>query len=135
MKKFLTMTLIFILAISFLVVGNTRADAMNNESAALLTAGIVLLGIPVMSAIARETAYPGPAYAPAYRAQYREAYPPPRYIEKTKIIYVQPKHKRHHRHRGRAYERGYRDERRRLEYRRGRHDAREDYRHYRYDDY
>jgi hypothetical protein len=135
MKKIISIALVFMLTISFLVVGKTRADAMNNESAALLTAGIVLLGIPVMQAIARETTYPERVYAPAYPVQYRHAYPPPRYIERTKIIYVQPKYKGHHRHRGRAYERGYRHEMRHLEYRSGRHDARHDYRRYRdYDD-
>lgn len=127
MKKFITITVIFMLAVSFLLAGNTKAEAMNNESAALLTAGIVLLGVPVMRAIAREVTYPQPAYV--YAA------PPPRYIERTKIIYVQPRHKKHHRHWPRGYARGYRDEWNFLEYRRGRHDAREDYRYYQYDDY
>jgi len=107
------------LTVSFLVVGNTNADAMNNESAALLTAGIVLFSIPVMNALAHRGAYPEPAYSHAA---------PPRYVEKTKIIYVQPKYKKHRRHWAKAYERGYRQESKRQQYRRGMHDARHDYR-------
>ena len=111
--------IIMMLAVSFLVVGITNADAMNNESAALLTAGIVLLGIPVMNAIAHGGTYPEPAYSYAS---------PPRYIEKTKIIYVQPKYQKHRRQWAKSYKRGYRQERQRLQYRRGMRDARRDYR-------
>lgn len=118
MKKIMSITVIMILTVSFLALGNTNADAMNNESAALLTAGIVLLGIPVMHAIARGGAYPEPAYAYAG---------PPRYIERTKIIYVQPKYQRRHRHWANSYERGYRQEWKQLQYRRGMRDARHDY--------
>ena len=46
MKKLMSITVIMMLTVSFLVIGNTNADAMNNESAALLTAGIVLLVYP-----------------------------------------------------------------------------------------
>ncbi len=123
MKKLISITVIMILTVSFLVVGNTDADAMNNESAALLTAGIVLLGIPVMNAIAHGNTYPEPAYSYAS---------PPRYIEKTKIIYVQPQYRKH---RGRSYERGYRKEWKRIQYRRGMRDARHDYRRGREYDY
>jgi hypothetical protein len=126
MKKLMSITVIMMLTVTLLVVGNTNADAMNNESAALLTAGIVLLGIPVMNAIAHRGTYPESAYSYAS---------PPRYTEKTKIIYVQPKYKRHRRHWGKSYERGYRQEWKRLQYRRGMRDARHDYRRSRDYDY
>ena len=119
MKKLMSITVIILLTISFLVVGNTNADAMNNESAALLTAGIVLFGIPVMSAMAHRGFYPEPAYSYAR---------PPRYVEKTKIIYVQPKSKKQRRQWAKPYKRGYRQEWKRLQYRRGTRDARHDYR-------
>ena len=126
MKKLMSITVIMILTVSFLILGNTNVDAMNNESAALLTAGIVLLGIPVMSAIAQGGTYPEPAYSYAG---------PPRYIEKTKVIYVQPKYKKHRRRWAKPYKRGYRREWKRMQYRRGMRDARHDYRRGRDYDY
>lgn len=119
MKKLMSITVIMMLTVSFLVAGKRDADAMNNESAALLTAGIVLFSIPVMHAIAHSGTHHEPAYSYAS---------PPRYIEKTKIIYVQPKYKRHRGHWTKSYERGYRQERKRLHYRRGMGDERNDYR-------
>ena len=119
MKKLMTIMVIIILTVSFLVVSNTDADAMNNESAAMLTAGIILFGIPVMNALANGGNYQEPAYSNAG---------PPRYIERTKVIYVQSKHKKHRRHWRKAYRRGYRQEQKRQEYRRGHRDARRDYR-------
>lgn len=118
MKKLVSITLIMMLAITFLAFGTTNADAMNNESAALLTAGIVLFGVPVINAIARGGAYPEPAYA----------YAGPRYVEKTRVVYVQPKHKKHHKRWQRTYERGYRHGWERIQYRKGMRDARRDYR-------
>ena len=91
MKKLISIVVILMVAVAFLVVGNTKAEAMNNESAAVLTAGMVLLGIPVMHAIAMEAAHHDRAYG--------HAYAPPRYIERTKIVYVDPRHKRMQRHR------------------------------------
>lgn len=126
MKKIMSITVIIVLMVSFLVMGSSKADAMNNESAALLTAGIVLLGIPVMNAMAHGGTYPEPAHSYAG---------PPRYIEKTKIIYVQPKYRKHHRNWEKYYERGYRREWKRLEARKGRRDARHDYRRGRGYDY
>ncbi|MEN8265302.1 MAG: hypothetical protein ABFR82_17790 [Nitrospirota bacterium] len=119
MKKLMSIMVIIILTVSFLVVGTKDADARNNESAALLTAGLVLLSIPVMHAIAHSGPYGEPAYSYA---------DPPRYIERTKIIYVQPKYKKHRRHWRKSYRRGYRKEWKRLQYRRGMRDARRDYR-------
>lgn len=119
MKKLMSIIVIMMLTVSFLLVGNTKADAMNNESAALLTAGIVLLGVPVMHAIAHGGASPEPVYVHAG---------PPRYIEKTKVVYVQPKYKKHRRYRVKDYERGYRQEWKRQQHWEGRRDARRDYR-------
>ncbi len=126
MKKLMSIMVMIILTVSFLVVGNTDADAMNNESAAMLTAGIVLLGIPFMNALAYGETYPEPAHSYAG---------PPRYIEKTKVIYVQPKYKKHRRHWRNGYRRGYRQELNKQEYRRGKRDARRDYRRERDYDY
>jgi hypothetical protein len=119
MKKLMTIMVIIILTVSFLVVSNTKADAMNNESAAMLTAGIVLFGMPVINSLVNGGTYREPAYTYAG---------PPRIIERTKVIYVQPKHKKHRRHWRKAYRRGYRQEWKRQEYRSGRHDARRDHR-------
>ena len=119
MKKLISIMVMMMLTISFLVVGNTKADAMNNESAALLTAGIVLLGIPVMNSITQGRYYSEPAYSYAR---------PPRYIQKTKIIYVEPKYGKRDRHWSKPYKRGYRKGWKRMEYRRGMRDARRDYR-------
>lgn len=119
MKKFISITIVMMFTVGLVAIGSTNADAMNNEAAALLTAGIVLFSIPVMSAIAQGGTYAEPAYA------YTRA---PRHIEKTKIIYVQARHKKHRRDWARPYERGYRKEWKRLQYRRGLHDARHDFR-------
>ena len=126
MKKLISITVIMMLAVGFVAIGTTNADAMNNESAALLTAGIVLLGIPVISAIARGGTYPEPVYSHAG---------PPRYVEKTKIIYVQPKYQELRRERATSYERGYRQEWKHQQYREGVRDARRDYRRGRNYDY
>ncbi len=126
MKKLMSIMVIIILTVSFLVVGTNYADARNNKSAAMLTAGLVLLSIPVMHAIAHSGPYGAPAYS------YDD---PPRYIERTKIIYVQPKYKKHRRHWRKDYRRGYRQEWKQQEYRRGKRDARRDYRRDRDYDY
>lgn len=100
MKKLITIMVAIIVAAAFLAAGSTRAEAMHNESAVALTAGMVLLGIPVLHAIAHEAAHHDRAYG--YVA-------PPRYIERTKVVYVAPKHKRIHRHRDhdRGWDRHY----------------------------
>jgi hypothetical protein len=126
MKKSISIMVIMMLTVSLLVVGSRKADAMNNESAALLTAGIVLFGIPVMNAIAQGRPYAEPAYTYAR---------PPRYIERTKVIYVEPAYTKHRRHWAKPYERGYRKEWKRQQYRRGMRDARDDYRRGRDYDY
>lgn len=119
MKKLLSITLIMMVTVSFLVVGSTNADAMNNESAALLTAGIILLSIPVMNAVVHGGTYPEPVYSHAG---------PPRYIEKTHVVYVHSKNARHPGQRVTPYKRGYRQEWKRLQRERGKRDARRDYR-------
>jgi hypothetical protein len=117
MKKILSITLIMMVTVSFLVVGSTNADAMNNESAALLTAGIVLLSIPVVSAIARGGTYAEPAYSHAGRSWY---------VEKTHVVYVQTKNKRHPGQLAKSHKRGYRRDWKRIQHERGRRDARRD---------
>jgi hypothetical protein len=119
MKKLILITLIMMVTVSFLVAGSTNADAMNNESAALLTAGIVLLSIPVMNAVVHGGTSPEPVYSHAG---------PPRYIEKTHVVYVQSKNTRHPGRRITSYKRGYRQEWKRLQHERGKRDARRDYR-------
>ena len=134
MKKFTTIMLITMLAISFLVIGNTKAEAMNNESAAMLAGAIAIFGRPILNAIAQDMMYPGQVYAPAYPAQYRYAYPATRYIERTRIIYANPRHERFCRHWRGDHRRGYRDEWRHREYRREREDTYKNYRDYHDDD-
>jgi len=90
MKKFITTMVIIMIASGFLALGNTRAEAMHNESAVALTAGMFILGIPVIHAMAWEAAHHEHAYGHAC---------PPRYIERTKVVYVEPRHKKMHRHR------------------------------------
>jgi hypothetical protein len=116
MKKLISITLIMMLTVALLTIGSTKADAMDNESAALLTAGIFLLGVPVMYAIAHSGHHPEPAYAHAG---------PPRYIERTRAVYGQPIYQKYRSHRYWAspYQRGYRQEHREV-----RHVARRDYR-------
>ncbi len=90
MKKLITITVIIIVAACFLVAGSTRAEAMHNEREAALTAGMFLLGIPFMHAIAQEAIH----HEHAYRHD-----DTPRYIERTKVVYVEPRYERMHRYR------------------------------------
>ena len=119
MKKLISITLIMMLTVAFLTIGSTKADAMDNESAALLTAGIVLLSVPVMYAIANS----GPHHEPAY---YHAG--PPRYIERTRVIHVQPRYEKYRGHEtwARRDTRSYRQERNRQEHRGTSRDARRD---------
>jgi len=121
MKKLISITLIMLLTIAFLTIGSTKADAMDNESAALLTAGIVLLSVPVMYAIANS----GPHHEPAYHHA-----GPPRYIEKTRVIHGQSRYEKYRGHSNwaRRDTRSYRQEWRHQEHREARHDTRRDYR-------
>lgn len=107
------------LTVAFLTIGSTRADAMDNDSAALLTAGIVLLSVPVIYAIANS----GPHYEPAYHHA-----GPPRYIERTRVIHVQPRYQKYRGHGNwaRSYKQGYRQEWKQQEHRRTSRDARRD---------
>ncbi|MEW6600094.1 MAG: hypothetical protein AB1499_03910 [Nitrospirota bacterium] len=108
MKKSITIIVIIIAAAAFLAAGSTRAEAVDKEAAVALTAGMFLLGIPVMHAIAHEAAIHD-------RACYHPA--PARYIERTKVVYAAPRHERDHRHRDHGWERD-----------------RDRYRHMRYED-
>lgn len=86
MKKVITIMVIIMAAAGFLAAGSTRAEAMHNEPEAALAAGMFFLGIPVLHAIAQEAIHHEHAY-------------PPRYIERTKVVYVEPRRERIHRHR------------------------------------
>lgn len=114
MKKVITIILIVIVSAGFLVAGSTRAEAMDNEAAAVLTAGMFLMGIPIMHAIVRDAVHHGHAYSP------------PRYIERTKIVYAEPRHYRKHRHGHRDHDRDCRHEGDRHKHRRGHKDAHRD---------
>ncbi|RMG72540.1 MAG: hypothetical protein D6710_04625 [Nitrospirae bacterium] len=115
----------------FSAVGVKKAEAMNNESAALLAGAIVLFGKPILNAIAQDVFYPEPV---------RVYHEKPRRVIYKKVYVI--KHERDDdcykpcfgpRN---AYEKGWCDEWRRLErrdYRRGRRDARRYYYRY-YDD-
>ena len=112
MKKLISISLALVLAGGLLLTGNTKAEAMNNESAALLTASIVLLGIPVVHALThdhvRHAVYAGP------------------YPVQTTVVYTAPRHERYNRQdwkRSHRYERGWSENRRgheRVYYRYGR---------------
>jgi len=121
MKKLISIMLIMILTVAFLTIGSTKADAMDNDSAALLTAGIVLLSVPVIYAIANSGRHHEPAY---YHAG------PPRYTERTRVIYSQPRYENYcgHGNWARPYTRSYRQDWKRHEYRRVSRDAHRDYR-------
>lgn len=131
MKKLLSISLALILAGGLLLTENTKAEAMNNESAALLTASLVLFGIPIVSAITHDHYRPAPVYSGTY---YADPYP-----VQTRVIYTAPIYERHHRHdwkRSNRHERGWREHREHREYRRDRDDDRGRYsgRHDRNDD-
>ena len=121
----LIVVLAMVVSFLFSAVGVKKAEAMNNESAALLAGAIALFGQPVLHAIAGEVFYPEPVKV------YRER---PRKIIYKKVYVI--KHERDDDCYGpcysprNAYEKGWCDEWRRLErrdYRRGRRDARRYY--------
>jgi hypothetical protein len=111
MKRFLTMLMIAVVMCSFLLVGNTKADAMNPEAAALLAGGIVLFGASILNAATRGAYYPAPGYYDPYPAYY--------YPARTEVIYSYPRYPRYYRQNCNVYERGWREP----QYRRGRWSA------------
>lgn len=128
MKRMITITIIFLVAVSFLLAGSNRAEAMHNDGAKVTAGLTIVFGQPFVNAVARNVVYAGPAYAPAHHVHYRHAYPSTRHIERTKIIYGKPRHFIH-RHRGwDDHGKRYRDERHRHEYRHDRDGARRDQR-------
>jgi hypothetical protein len=119
MKKILTISVCLIIVCSFLLIGNTRADAMNNESAAMLAGAIALFGRPILNSIANDVFY--------------YSYSTFTYPARTRVKHFYPGHRRYYGKKSfRPYRRGWRDERYEMEYRRGRMDAR---RNYYYNDY
>jgi hypothetical protein len=120
MKKLISISLVLVLAGGLLLAGNKKAEAMTGESAALLTASLILL--PVISAITYNHYVPPPVYSNVY---YYDSYP-----VQTRVIYRAPRYGRHYeRHYGQywGYERGWRENRghrgysRGYDYARGRH--------------
>ncbi len=111
MKKAGGVLIILTVICGFLLLGSQRAEAMNNESAALLAGTVVLFAPPVIQAMTGGFAYPAPAP--------RFAYYPPYYRDRPEVVIIDVGHRRYGRER--AYWRGRRDERRR-DYRRWRGD-------------
>ncbi|MDH4233399.1 MAG: hypothetical protein OEW04_15390 [Nitrospirota bacterium] len=111
MKKLISISLALVLAGGLLLTDTEKAEAMNNESAALLTASIVLLGIPVVHAITHDHVRPAPVYAAPYPVQ-------------TTVVYTAPRYERHQRH---DWERSHRHKRGWHKHRRG-HDDGDHYR-------
>ena len=105
MKKIAAVFVITSLLCSFLLLGSGKAEAMNNESAALLAGAIVLFGPPILQAMT------GGFYYPAY------------YPAGTQVVLSGHGYGRYERH-DRAYRRGRCDEQRRSDYRRWRRDER-----------
>jgi hypothetical protein len=102
MKKLISISLALVLAGGLLLTDNAKAEAMNNESAALLTASLVLFGIPVVHAITHDHVRPTHVYAAPYPVQ-------------TTVVYTASRYERHHRYereRSHRYERGWREHRR-----------------------
>ncbi len=124
LKIMVVVTLILGLTFSFVSV--KKAEAMNNESAAMLAGAIVLFGKPILNAIMypeRQDYYERPTrvvYKKVYviKHEHYDGYPP--YYSDCRPPFS-------------AYERGWCDEMRRLErkeYRYGRRDARRYYYEY-----
>ena len=115
MKKAILAVLVLILTGGFLLAGTEKAEAMNNESAAMLAGAIVLFGGPILHAIAEDSYRPAPVYV--------DAYPSPYYTTRTEIIYERPAYRKCDR-RYRGYERERRYERRAYSHERGRREWR-----------
>lgn len=132
MKKVISIVLAVALAGSFLLIDTKKAEAMNNESAAMLAGAIAIFGKPVLQTVAREIMPASPAYA----EYYGDSYPRHTRVTEREVIYVKPDRYYYYDYppRSRAYERGWRDERRH-DYWRGRHDARWEHRHDRHCDH
>ncbi|MDA8077599.1 MAG: hypothetical protein M0Z79_01550 [Nitrospiraceae bacterium] len=83
MKRALYILMIGVLAAGIMAAGGSRAEAMNNESAALLAGGIALFGGAVLNAVT----HPAPVYAETYpTVYYGYSYRPVR----TRVVYVAP---------------------------------------------
>ena len=103
MKKFVSVSLAVVLAAGLFLSGNSKAEAMNNVSAALLTASLVLFGLPFVAAVTRDPYRPAPVYGVPFAV---DPYP-----VHTTVIYKTPRYERDHRHDWRSssrYDRGWR---------------------------
>jgi hypothetical protein len=113
MKKMAGAFAIISMLCGFLLLGSSKAEAMNNESAALLAGAIVLFGPPVLQAVT------GGFYYPAY------------YPAGTRVVVTGGGHGWYERY-DRAHWRGRYDEHSRNDYRRWRKNERRPFHRDRY---
>ena len=138
MKKLLSISLVLILAGGVLMAENTKAEAMDPATAALIAAGVVLVP-PFISALAHGPYYgPVPVYGGGYYGggYYDGGYYGGSYPAQTRVIHSAPRYGGYYggyQGRGYGYERDYRSHRGYNEDRRVRYDGRDRYagRHYR----
>jgi hypothetical protein len=115
-KKMILTGLVLVLTCGFLLTDTHRAQAMNNESAAMLAGAIVLFGGPILHAMTSDAYRPAPAYVESPPVSY--------YTTRTEIIYERPVYRAYRKPFRGAYGRGWRDERAGYYRGRGREDAR-----------
>ncbi len=126
MKLAKAVGILVIIGLLFSTVNVKKAEAMNNESAALLAGAIALFGKPILQSIAGDVFYPEPVktyYTTPTRVIYKKVYVIKHEYDDEDCFKpcLSPRN---------AYERGWCDELRRIErkeYRRGRRDARRYY--------
>ena len=134
MKKLLSISLVLILAGGVLMAENTKAEAMDPATAALVAAGVLLVP-PFISALAHGPYYgPAPVYGGGYYdgGYYGGGYYGGSYPAQTRVIYRAPRYGGYYggyRGGGYGYERGWREHRGHREYRRDRYDDRGRYPH------
>lgn len=108
MKRVLSISVLLIIAISFLFIGSTDTYAMNNESAAMLAGAIAIFGKPVINAMAGEIFYPTYYNSyPAYNSYYNSYPVQTRVIYQTAPIYDYDSYYRPYNNYERRYDRGY----------------------------
>jgi hypothetical protein len=129
MKKLLSISLVLILAGGVLMAENTKAEAMDPATAALVAAGVLLVP-PFISALAHGPYYgPAPVYGGGYYGggYYGGGYYGGSYPAQTRVIYRAPRYGGYYggyQGRGYVYERGWREHREHREFRRGHDDYR-----------
>ncbi len=107
MKKMFSIGLVLVMACSFVLAGQNKAEAMDNASAAILAGTMAIIGGAVISAIASDAYAADRAYAGWRPAAYHNV--------RTVIVYEHPGYK----DRNRLYRRSWGAERERFSYERG----------------